>query len=349
MGVFMNYRVTRLATLILLLGLRAVSLTAGESCGFATSLLKSGFEIGEQPPVTTIPADTTALTLTVDYPIEGATVGTSSLQIYGSLTGPSNTGIAVNQKYLTINNATKFTSRLIPLIVGSNTLTIVATTQDGATQTVVRHVTYDPNIVENVSFIANTAGDFAPLRIGFDLTTRLPVGQTLVARVQVDFDGDGNFDLDTTNAAAKIESNYADVGVYLVKARVTFDDGNAGTALVVRESTFRVQMQSLAYVRQSLCNVYYSMKHRLQAGQVTSATNTLVSTKRSYFQTLWNAQGANLATIAGRLGEVTLGLISDVSAEFTVAIPDPANAGSFLGFPVQFARDKDGVWRIAEM
>jgi hypothetical protein len=37
------------------------------------------------------------------------------------------------------------------------------------------------------------------------------------------------------------------------------------------------------------------------------------------------------------------------TAGFQVAIPDPAVAGEFFGFPLVFRRADDGVWRISEM
>jgi hypothetical protein len=64
---------------------------------------------------------------------------------------------------------------------------------------------------------------------------------------------------------------------------------------------------------------------------------------------MWTAAGGNLPTIATGLGDIALGRIADISAELTMAVPDDANPGEYLGFPVLLARDATGVWRITGM
>jgi len=321
---------------------------AAESCGISLSLLKSGFETGEQPLYAEVPPDNTPLSVTVDYPPDGLVTASPNVQVYGSLTGPANTGIAVNGKVV-VSNPTKYTSQLIPLTLGTNTITVTATTQDGATQSVSRTVQYNPNVANPVRFVGVTAADFSPLRIPFTLQTTPPPGQPSITRVQIDFDGDGTFDSDSASIPSNIAHSYAAPGIYLTRARVTYDDGDGMTPPAVHESTFRIQMHQLAYTREVLCTVYYAMKHRLQANNVASALNTIASDKRSEYQAIWAAAGNNLPTIATGLGDIALGRIADISAELTMAVPDDANPGDYLGFPVLLARDATGVWRINGM
>ena len=56
----------------------------------------------------------------------------------------------------------------------------------------------------NVSLTARSPGDYAPTRLPLSLATALPVNQTVITRVQVDFNGDGN----TGTAAVVIEDNF---------------------------------------------------------------------------------------------------------------------------------------------
>jgi hypothetical protein len=167
--------------------------------------------------------------------------------------------------------------------------------------------------------------------------------------VQVDYQGDGSFEVDSTNPAVLLSHAFDAPGVYLANARVSFDDGDPLTALVVREAKYRIHMQSLAYARQTLCGLYYGMKQRLIANQIPLALNTLGPRIKPRFQTLWTSLGTNLPTVAARLGQMTIGQISDVSAEFIVSIPNPAVPGEFFGYPVLFTRGTDGVWRIYGM
>lgn len=75
---------------------------ASALCGVApVEIFESHFETGEVLPAAyvpnpTLPADGTPVALVVTYPTEGITVGTSSIQVYGTFTGPANTGVAVN-------------------------------------------------------------------------------------------------------------------------------------------------------------------------------------------------------------------------------------------------------------
>ena len=321
---------------------------AQENCGYPVSELRSGFEAGEQSNFVTLPPGSTPLSLTIASPTEGEVIPLDQLQVFGSLTGPANTGVMVADQ-LAWSNATQFTIRPISLDPGANTITVVAKTLDGGTVSATRNITATPSAGADVRLQANVTGGYAPQRVSFALSTRLPALQTQVTRVQIDFQGDGSFEQDSPSVLSPLQWNYDAPGVYLATARVSFDDGNPNTPLVVRDARYRIQMQSLAYARQTLCGVYYLMKNRLIANQIPLALNTLGPRIKLKFQTLWTALGANLPNVASQLGQIATGQISDVSAEFIMAIPDPALPGSFLGYPVLFTRGNDGVWRIYGM
>ncbi len=326
----------------------AGSIGAQENCGFPISDTRSGFETGEQPVYVQLPISGTPLSLNIESPVENAVITQSNVQVYGSLTGPANIGVMVNSE-LALSDATKFSSRPIVLDAGAQTITVVVKNIDGGTVTATRNVTVSPNLGSDTVLIAASTGGYAPQNIPFRLITRLPAGQTAVTRLQVDYQGDGSFEVDSTNSNVALSATYSAAGAYLATARVTFDDSDPQTPLVIRESKFRIQVQTVAYTRQTLCALYYGMKQRLIANQIPLAINTLAPRIRPSFQTLWTSLGAQLPTIAARMGEVTLGQISDVSAEFVVSLPDPINVGDFIGFPVLFTRGADGVWRIYGM
>jgi hypothetical protein len=134
-----------------------------------------------QPQYVELPPETTPLTLSVDFPTEGAVITSTSLQVYGSVTGPANVGVTVNQNHWATTDASAFTTQLMALPSGPQTLTITATTLNGATQTVTRNITISPQVPAEVRLLARSAGHFAPLRIGFDLRTQLPAAQNQIA------------------------------------------------------------------------------------------------------------------------------------------------------------------------
>jgi hypothetical protein len=337
---------------VLALGLLvwASAAQAQENCGYPSSVLKSGFEAGEQPASVPLPPDNTPLTITLDYPTNNLTVGSDTIQIFGSYTGPSNTGIVANNVALP-TNASNFASAPLKLLPGGNTITLTATTLDGTPQMFTRTVIYDVNQRPDVEFQSAAFADYAPARVPFSLSYRIPVGQTVLTRVEIDYDGDGIFEVDAATPPARLEFAFGAGGFYTATARLSFDDGSTVTPLVVRTASAKVLMQTMAFTRQTLCGVYYGMKHRLQPGQsgVPAALRTLDVELRSEFQTIWTDLGANLATTANQLGVIIDGQFSDVTAEMMVAIPDPAVSGEYFGFPVVFRRGSDGVWRISEM
>jgi hypothetical protein len=335
--------------LLLTIGMLITSNTnAQENCGFPLAVLRSGFESGEQQPLVVLPIDGTALSVTITSPNNGEVLGSDRVQVYGNLTGPANVGVLVNGQ-LALSNATQFSTRPLVLDAGAQVITVTLNTLDGATVSATRNITVTPSLGADVALSAASTGGYAPQTIPFRVDTRLPAAQTTVARLQVDYNGDGTFELDSTSVSAPLSYTFDAPGAYLALARVSFDDGDPITPLVVREGKYRIQLQSLAYARQTLCATYYGMKHRLIANQIPLALNTLGPRIRPRFQTLWAGLGANLATVAGNVGQMAIGRISDVSAEFMVSVPDPAVPGEYLGFPVLFTRGTDGVWRIYGM
>lgn len=341
-------RLNRLARCALVVALFACTSAAKatETCGVRLSTYRSGFEAGEQPQEAILPAANTALSLAVTYPPDGHVSGVRNIQVYGTLSGPPNTGVIVNNQ-IALSNASQFTSQPIALTEGANVLTVVASTQDGGTQTITRTIQYQPGSGNPVQFGAVSAGNFAPLRIPFSLNFNPPGANPNLARVQIDYDGNGQFDSDTTALPNSLFRDFATPGVYLARARVSFDDGNSGTPIEVHEAEFQIQMQQIAYTREVLCTVYYDMKHRLQATDITGALHTIATDKRNDYQAIWTSAGGNLPTIAASLGDIVKGQISDNSAELMAAVPDDQRPGDFLGFTVALERDPLGVWRIS--
>lgn len=323
-----------------------------EFCGYPISLTYAGFENGEQVQYVALPPANTPLSLTVLHPAEGAVIGRKQVQVYGSYTGPANTGIVASSSaenaQFAATNATQFTTEVLQLEPGPQTITVRARTADGAEQVVVRNITIDPNLTEEIFFKATVASRFAPMRIPFVLSTSPPIQNPQITRYEIDYNGDGAFEIDAPTIGA-LSYYYGAPEVSLARARVTFDDAMSITPPVTREATFRVHIASLAYTRQTLCTVYYDMKHRLQATQISQAGNLLHPRIRPRFITAWTNVGAALPTIAGKLGDVVRGLISNRSAELTVVTPSSTQPAELLGFPIILIRDNDGVWRISKM
>lgn len=127
---------------------------AQENCGYPVSLLQSRFEAGEQPPTVDLQPTNTPLTLGVDGLSNGQNIGTELIQVFGPYTGPVNTGITVNGEAVATTD-TRYASGYIKLLPGANTIEIVATTMDGATQTISRTVNYVSTLLPDVELSAS--------------------------------------------------------------------------------------------------------------------------------------------------------------------------------------------------
>lgn len=144
----------------------------------------------------------------------------------------------------------------------------------GASQTATVNVTVDPGaVVDLVEFDADRDGGFAPIPITFSWTTTTP---TTFARLEVDFDDNGVFELDTTDLTTKPRYVYRDPGVYRARVRLTTPPPESTTHVDTRT----VVSVNSNYTRATLCYVFERMRARLTASDVPGALATLHPTLR---------------------------------------------------------------------
>lgn len=320
---------------------------AAQTCGVVPQnigkLFASGFEFGETRP--TLPVENQPLSLTVSAPADGITIGQESIQIVGTFTGPPNTGVAVNEAAAAVfipNTATGTQSFLanIDLDSGSNTISVVLTSESGVIQTITRTITFDaataPLAVLNAAFTS----DFAAMKMGFRVQPK--PGKT-VQSIAIDYTSDGAVD-QSGDGATKFVGTYPNAGIYLATAQITVTDPGGANPQAVT-ATRLVIAENKQVLRYTLCRVYERVRTDLQAQQIASALSYLSSDIRPRFQTLWTAILPQLPTIAPQLGEIVSGVIGSDVAAFTLHKPDGPNR--VRAFSVQFSKSASGVWRIS--
>ena len=124
---------------------------AQDQCGFPVSLARSGFESGEQPASVVLPPENTPVTVTIQGPANSSTVGVGTIQVFGTYTGPANTGISVNGVPV-LTDGESFVSPRVLLEPGVNTLTIRYATTDAVPVEVTRSITYTASATPAVLF-----------------------------------------------------------------------------------------------------------------------------------------------------------------------------------------------------
>lgn len=338
----------RVLTLFFLTCVAASANAGSPMCGVApVGVFKAGFEVGEVAPAPynpspTLPGDATPLTLTVTYPSDGITVGTSSIQVHGTFSGPPNTGVSVNDM-AALQSATSFLSRSVALEPGANQVAIRATGATGATQSIVRTVTYSPAMAPDVELKSAHVGDYSPFSLRFTVALRPGIANPNIERIRIDFNSDSTFDLDTTDPTERLTYRFQSPGPYLATAEVTLAGAPPVTVL------HRVMAENLDVTRASLCKTFERFRSALAAQQYTSALQVFNADVRPDYQSFIEGLGTNGAEAASRLGAIVDGAIGLDSAEMILARPIPGEPGRFRSYPLQFSRDSDGVWRISAL
>jgi hypothetical protein len=228
---------------------------AQEVCGLQTAtydiLFANGFDplkTGVGPSTETVlpPTLGTTPTITIASPASGPTLASSKVQVSGTFTGPTDTGVNVNgvRAYLYDGH---FLTKPFTLQSGSNTLTATATTIDGLTASASETVSQgtDSGVVLSVSADAS----FSPTTLTYSIAV-----PTAIIRQSISLDyGDGSPPYTGTGA---LSHAYAAPGVYV--AQLTLTDTNN----VQYTTQHSVAILSTPELRRTLCSVYALVRER---------------------------------------------------------------------------------------
>jgi hypothetical protein len=109
---------------------------------------------------------------------------------------------------------------------------------------------------------------------------------------------------------------------------------------------YRVIALALTEQRTAICSTYAHLRARLTAQDGTGAGYALMGALKARLSPLFSALGNRMPSVATNLGTLADGLIGFDSADIT-AVRDLTS--EVRGYPVHFARDANGVWRIDSM
>jgi len=324
----------------------AKSAQAQEACGLQDvnfdTIFVDGFDPattggGIGPPALITPAPTLGITPTIaiTWPTAGTTLPAGKVQVVGTVTGSVNTGVAVAGTRAYVHNGVFVTPELT-LDSSATSLVATATTMDGLTASA--NVAVSATSTEpDVSLSTGTPVGFSPLPVLFHLDVKS--GLT-VQSVAVDFDGNGSTDYTGTAAGDLPMFTYPAPGAYTATANLTFT-GHAPVTV-----KYRVMVVELAEQRTAICSTYAHLRARLSAQDVNGAGYALMGNLRSRLLPLFTALGTRMPGVASNLGTLADGLIGFDAADIT-AVRDLTS--EVRGYPVHFARDQSGVWRIDSM
>ncbi len=230
----------------------------------------------------------------------------------------------------------------MPLQPGANLIKVVATTVTGATLSRTLSIVRDDAQAPLVQLLVGTPPKHAPA--GVQLRLRLLDGVE-ATRLRLDYDGDGLFELDTTDLDQRLRHVYNQPGLYRAWARVDLAELPATTV----DARAWVLVRHVGETRAALCAAYEHMRTRLAARDIAGALLALHPRLHAAYRSAWNGLGTNLPNVANALGFVADGVVSNDFAELVIARPVPGQPGQYQGFRVQFDTGPDGVWRIGSM
>jgi hypothetical protein len=303
-------------------GTNAFTLTAIDRAGNATARIVRIVRAAGQ------------LATQVTTPSDGAIVFADNVIVRGTIeTDGQRAGVSVNGEPAVLIGDTFHAQ--VPLSPGANVLEIRVTGLDGRTATQTLSVTREG--VRSFRAHATPAIGIAPSRVQFEV---VPTGSRPVARIQVDYQGDGSIDFSTTNSGANISFLYTTPGIYSARVLVMDTDG------VQELHTVQVVVQDLVKMDQELKGVLQSMLGSLRNGNVDAAVQAFAPGARARYRSLFEAARLTFASAVDSLGTVQDGSIVGSMAEYVMVQDRPSGPKAYF---VYLIKAKDGLWRIQQM
>ncbi|MFN8544252.1 MAG: hypothetical protein U0807_08595 [Candidatus Binatia bacterium] len=292
----------------------------------------------DSQPVTTIvtvAATAPAVTFRITAPADGAIVGGGRIAVRGTVQGAPAIGVAVNGVPAAVSAGT-FVAVDVPVAAGVNEISAVASVLVGEAATAAVSVTAE-EVPPTLTLSASRPSGIAPVTVTFDYSFG---SDAKVQSLEMDFDGDGNPDLSTTDASAPLVHEYASPGIYVATLRLADFDAQTWDASTI------VVIQDGIEVDTMFKGLWDGMNTALLAGDTAGALTFVAGGSRTRYGPVFEILLPHMPEIIASSSPLQAVNISARFAEYAVT---RTIAGESRLFLIDFIRDADGVWRIASM
>lgn len=310
----------------------SIAAGAGDDLGLVVS-----DALGNQAPwhSETVAGSPATLAIVSVEPANGTVITGDRVTVFGTWNGPSNTGITVNGQVAEVYGD-RFLADGILLEPGANTLTVTATTVDGATVTHTQSLTRSGD--NPLTLTAEPLTFSPPFMARVTLTLDVPMQS-----VAIDRDGDGGTDWSATNTTASQQSvdlTYPEAGLHVGVVHAIDEDGTH------YDIPFGVVLEDAQGTQARRRSVYQQMLDRLGQSDISGALNVFMGTSRAHYEQIFNQLTSDLPSLVPgfvAIDQVELGrdwaqlrMLRDVS-------------GQKQAYYITLVRGDDGVWRIEGM
>ncbi len=333
----MKSRFVRAQVFALLLTSWIPAVTA-QSCGvIPNDIFRSGVEstdplvFPDLRPVP-LPQPSASLSLSLD-PLPDPLIADQGIALTGSYEGPPGTAVTVDGRAARMDGG-RWWLPYVGLEPGLNAVRIVAATHAGERIEETLSVNSDADLLPLPRLEVERADAFLPAALSLRLL--LPP-DSKVSEVRADLDGDGQFDY-VGLPPPTLDKVLLNPGPFIARVELH----QVGEPLVVLSLPGVVPRIGLTRV--TLCHLFERLRSHLMASDIEAALALMHPELHDSYRSMWQNLGTNLPALAASLGQVADGSLGFNEAELFVLREE--NGRSF-GYPVQFSRDREGLWKIS--
>ncbi|MEK6743598.1 MAG: hypothetical protein AABZ15_08310 [Nitrospirota bacterium] len=273
------------------------------------------------------------ISISITYPAPNAAINKPITMVVGTVTTTASEAWVKVNGVPAVIYGNQFVINNVPLVEGSNRIVVDAMDSSGAVGRAEVSVTANTT-APHVLLSANITSGIAPLITYYRISTTI---SNPITEYQMDYEGDGIIDYRGA-VLENIKHVYTSEGVYFPRVTVTDSVGNLFTDSMAVVVLNKETMGAL------LKKKWMEMRESAIAGDIEGALKNFISTsKDSYMERLTRMGATKIAAVFTNNIDLLIDELFDGVAECgAIRVEDI----TYVSYPVTFARDGSGRWKI---